>query len=295
MNRFFVTMLLVCMLVPASHAAFSQEKTTPGSVPMAISTGLEGGGYWLAGNRLQTAADSQGLTVENHTSTGSLSNLKALTNPDSPINLAFSQADALQYYLDQHPGTSGTIETLQSIGEECVFIITGSKSGLKTDKDMQEAKRLHLGIKSPNSGIRVTFDYMTSLVPELGKVTVRYGDTVEMINDLLHPKSDIEKAVMVVHRPDARSPEIDMVVANPDKYRFVSISDTRFTQGTADGTPVYRSERVAPGAVEGAGTVQTICVNGLLLANKSKMSPEQHAGLLELVGEHWQQVLSPGN
>jgi TRAP-type uncharacterized transport system substrate-binding protein len=289
-NRFFTRILLASLLGPIASLAISQEGTESATTDIVISTGLEGGGYWNTGNRLQTAAGNLGLTVENQVSTGSLSNLKALLDENSPVNLAFAQADALQYYLNENTEAAQVVETLENIGEECVFIISGSNSDIKTDKDMQKQDRMHLGIKSPNSGIRVTFDYMTSLVPELKNVTVRYGNTVEMITELAHPKTNIEKAVMVVHEPSAHSPEIDMVIANPDKFRFVKISDGRLTQSSASGAPIYRSMRVAPGAIQGAGAVQTICVNGLLLANNNKLSDQQRGKLTDLIDNHWAQI-----
>ena len=211
-------------------------------------------------------------------------------DPDNPVSIAFAQADALQFYLQDRPGEAASIETIRRLGEECVFIISGSKSGVKDLGDIENAKRFHLGIKSPNSGIRVTFDHMTTLVPQLKHVTVRYGDSVEMINDWVHHLSDIKRAVMVVHAPDAHSEEIDMVIANPDKYRFVKIKDTRLTQSSESGQSAYTAESVAPGAVSGASRVPTICVEGLLVGHKDKLSDAVQNKLSNLSDEQWQKI-----
>lgn len=290
MNRFFSKMLAVCLLGAAATSALSQEDAVPAVADIVISSGLEGGGYWNAGSRLQAVAGDMGLIVENNASIGSLANLRELLNKNSPVSLAFAQQDALQYYLDSNPDAAQAIETLESIGQECVFIISDSNGDIKTDKDMQKANRLHLGIKSPNSGIRVTFDYMASLAPELRDITVTYGNAVDMMNQFAHPLTNIERAVMVVHGPNERSPEIDMVIANPDRFRFVKISDKRLTRKTSGGEPIYHSMKVAPGAVDSAGSVQTICVRGLLLANKNKLTAEQQGKLKELVATRWEQV-----
>lgn len=284
MIRILGSVILACLL---AQPAWTGDPAAPGIV---ISTGIEGGGYWHAGQRLQAAASSMGLDITTQASSGSVSNLRELVKADSPVSLAFTQADALHYYLDGKPDAEKVIGTLESIGKECVFVISGKKSKIKTDKDMQEALRLQLGIKSPNSGIRVTFDHMSSLVPELKNITVHYGDTVELINDLVHPKSNVTKAVMVVQKPGAHSPEIDMVIANPDKYRFVKLSDSRFMLPGPSGQPAYRSESVKPSAVPGAGKVDTICVEGLLVANRTKLSPEQQGQLTSLIEQEWQQI-----
>lgn len=292
MNRYLKKLALLCLLAPLPLGSLAQSEQGASGDVVVISSGLEGGGYWLAGNRLKAASVNAGLDIENRSSTGSLSNLKALMDPDNPVNMAFVQADALQFYLQDRPGEAASIETIRSIGEECVFIISGSKSGVKDLGDIENAKRFHLGIKSPNSGIRVTFDHMTTLVPQLKHVTVRYGDSVEMINDWVHHLSDIKRAVMVVHAPDAHSEEIDMVIANPDKYRFVKIKDTRLTQSGESGQSAYTAESIAPGAVSGANRVPTICVEGLLIGHKDKLSDAVQNKIASLSDEQWQKIQS---
>lgn len=292
MNRYLKKLALLCLLAPLPLGSLAQSEQGASGDVVVISSGLEGGGYWLAGNRLKAASVNAGLDIENRSSTGSLSNLKALMDPDNPVNMAFVQADALQFYLQDRPGEAASIETIRSIGEECVFIISGSKSGVKDLGDIENAKRFHLGIKSPNSGIRVTFDHMTTLVPQLKHVTVRYGDSVEMINDWVHHLSDIKRAVMVVHAPDAHSEEIDMVIANPDKYRFVKIKDTRLTQSGESGQSAYTAESIAPGAVSGASRVPTICVEGLLIGHKDKLSDAVQNKIASLSDEQWQKIQS---
>jgi TRAP-type uncharacterized transport system substrate-binding protein len=292
MNRFIYRLLLVCSLAPVVNVAHSQNAAAP-AADIVLSSGLEGGGYWNTGNRLRAVARDSGLTVANQPSIGSLENLKKLLASDSPVSLAFAQADALQYYLNENPGAAQSIETLHSIGEECVFIISSEDSDIRTDKDLQEAPRLYLGIKSSKSGIWVTFNYMKSLVPELQQTTLMYGDTVQMMTDLAHPKTDMDEAVMVVHGSNEHSPEIDMVIANPDRFRFVKISDERFTRSAPGGEAVYHRKKVAPGAVAGARAVETICVQGLLLANKNKLTAEQRKPLMELIDTHWARVHPP--
>lgn len=290
MKRLFTAMLAACLLGSAVNAAFSRNDVAPTAAPIVVSSGLEGGGYWNTAGRLQAVASGMGLAVENRASIGSLANLKALLDKDSPVGLAFAQADALQFFLNENPGAAQAIETLENVGQECVFIISNSDSDIRTDKDMQASRRLHLGIKSSKSGIWVTFNYMKSLVPELGQTTLIYGDTVKMMTNFAHPKTNIEEAVMVVHGLNEHSPEIDMVIANPDQFRFVKIRDERLTQKTASGQAIYRRMRVAPGAVKGADSVETICVQGLLLANKNKVTAEQRNKLLELISNHWTQI-----
>jgi TRAP-type uncharacterized transport system substrate-binding protein len=289
MREFFTKAFLVCLFGSVANLSFSQEGAAPVETGIVISSGLEGGGYWNAANRLQVAAGTVGLTVKNQSSTGSVINIRTLLDENSPVNLAFAQADALQYYLNKKSGAAQAIEILEDIGEECVFILADADSKIRSDKDMQKARQMGLGIRSPNSGIRVTFDYMTSLIPELKYISVHYGDSVDMMENFTTSLTQV-KAVMIVHGPNERSPEIDLVLANPDRFRFVKLTDKRLTQNQAGGEATYRSVRVAPGAVQSANKVDTICVKGLLLANKNKLSAEQRDKLAELINSHWDKV-----
>ena len=83
-----------------------------------------------------------------------------------------------------------------------------------------------------------------------------------------------------------------MVIANPDQFRFVKVSDERLTQKASNGEAIYRHMRVTPGAVAGARPVETICVQGLLLANNNKLTAEQRNKLMELINNRWTEVIS---
>ncbi len=95
---------------------------------------------------------------------------------------------------------------------------------------------------------------------------------------------------MVVHGTDAHPPEMDMVAADPDKYRFVKISDKRFTNGASNEEPIYHAMKVKSGVAEDARSVKTICVRGLLLANTKKLSATQRDTVLKVVSNHWEEI-----
>ena len=55
---------------------------------------------------------------------------------------------------------------LGEIGKECVFIVTGKDSDLKSDSDLQQpGKGRLIAVQSPNSGVAGTWEYMTRLEP----------------------------------------------------------------------------------------------------------------------------------
>ena len=174
-----------------------------------------------------------------------------------------------------------------------MFIITSADSTLRTDADLQSAEDYRLGIPSHTSGVAVTFNYMTRQIPDLSSVQIVYGDTAEAFENMHSPNAALD-AVMVVHRPKEHSPEVDLALADPERYRFLEIDDNRLTEKPDDGQEVYRGMQLAMSGQDNqeATTVKTICVKGLLLANKNKLTPEQRTLLIEVVNYQWMEVFA---
>ena len=289
MTRFITPVVFIALCGFTANLATAQDDAPDDSAKLVISSGLENGGYWNAAERLIAVGADIGLAVENERSTGSVNNLRALADANNPVSLAFAQADALQYFLKDNPDFEKSVEILQRVGEECVYIISHESSKLRTDKDMQEKRLLNLGIRSPNSGIRVTFDYMAELVPEFKKLAVSYGDTVDMMENFVFPHTDVE-AVMTVHGPNEMSPEIIRVLASPKQFQFVKIRDKRLLEMNYRGNPIYQSKKVKPGAIDDARAVETICVQGLFLGNRTKLSEAQRDKLETVITDRWAEV-----
>jgi len=280
--------VLTCLASLPSAIAQEPEEAAAGIV---VSSGIEGGGYWSAASRLKNVANELGLNTRVQPSTGSIHNLEQLTDPNSPVNLAFAQADALRYYLNDHPGVEAQIEALENIGQECVFVITGKTSAIGTDADLQKSANQRLGIASADSGVAVTFQYMASQLAGLKNTRVVFGDTAAALQGINSEQASVD-AVMVVHRPREHSAEVDMVLQQPDRYRFVEIVSERLTDEGGRGEAVYQSLNLAmPAAADGERPrVRTICVKGLLLANREKLNLEQRDQLSQLVNQYWMRV-----
>ena len=265
----------------------------PGSAePMVFASGAEGGGYWSAAKRLEDVASGMGLEVQVEESSGSLRNLARLLDQADPASLALVQADALQQYLNKHPGDSNKVEILENIGQECVFIVTSAASAIRTDKDLQKGKDIKLAINNPDSGAAVTYAFMTTLAPEMAGTSVLYLDTESVMGELQSADDAAADAVMLVHRPKEYSAEVDLALRNPDQFRFVEVTDERLKSELPDGQAIYRILKLAvpvPDSEE-KRQVSTVCVMGLLVANKEKVLPDQRAALARLVNERWMSV-----
>ena len=295
MNCRFTSLLLTALLglFPLLSWGAEEESNAPTQPGLVISSGAEGGGYWNAAARLQKVVHDMGAAAENLPSTGSLANLEVLADPASPVNMAFAQADALQYFLYDKTGARPQLDVLENIGQECVFIITAASSELRSDADLQKAGNPRLAIASHTSGVAVTFNYMTRLVPEFEKVQVNYQDTRMAMEKLGSAQAPVD-GVMVVHRPREHSPELDLALVDKGRYRILAIEDERLTGKSSDGQEVYRGMNLAIPDPEGGdpALLNTICVKGLLVANREKLSEAQQSLLADVVNVHWMRVFA---
>ena len=287
--QLLLSILLITLSLPLAHATETSD-TESGIV---ISAGREGLGYWGIATRLQAVALESSLPVEVLESVGATENLKRLADPDSPVSLALTQSDALQRYLDLHPGFQADLEIFESIGKECVFIITDKNSGLRSEDDLRASDAGHrLAIQSADSGSAVTFELMRKLDPDLENTEVVYMDTSAAMDQLGTNSADAVDAVMLVHRPKVHSPELRRALTNPERYRLVSFNYPNLGGKLPNGDPVYVSLDV-PLIRNGWKTersVRTLCMEGLLVGSRSKLSPSDRAKLERILELQWMRI-----
>ena len=244
---------------------------------LVISSGKSGGGYNAIAERLKSIMAEQAVATQVLTSVGSLENLARLDDPAGPVNVGLTQADALKYYLGQHPKFADKLFILGDIGKECVFIATGKDSGIGSDADLQKKQGNLIAIRDPNSGTAVTYLYMTQLEPEFKNTAAAFVDTMEALLALKTGGSQNKiKAVMFVQRPEAKSPEMQVILDDPKDFRFIAVTDWDLNDKLPDGSAVYTFEKVTVQEKKWSfdTKVETICTRGLLLGNKEKLSAD---------------------
>ena len=289
-----LSILLLTLSLPWAHATETSD-TESGIV---ISAGREGLGYWGIATRLQAVALESSLPVEVRESVGATENLKRLTDPDSPVSLALTQSDALRHYLDLHPGFQVDLEIFESIGKECVFVITDKNSGLQSEADLRVPEAGHrLAIQSADSGSAVTFELMRKLDPDLENTEVVYMDTRVAMDQLGANSPDAVDAVMLVHRPKVHSPELRRALTNPERFRLVSFNNPNLGGKLPNGDPVYVPLDV-PLIRSGWKTersVRTLCMEGLLVGSRNKLSPTDRTRLLRIIELQWMRIYPEEN
>lgn len=274
---------LLCAFILAIGSGAAQAADPP----ITISTGKSGGGYNTIGERLKTVLAEQELPAQVLTSAGSLDNLTRLADPQSPVSVGLTQADALKHYLKDHPDFADQFISLGEIGKECVFIVTGKDSDLKSDSDLQQpGKGRLIAVQSPDSGVAVTWEFMTRLEPGFKNTAPAFVDGAEALLQIKSGgKSSKIQAVMVVQKPMAKSTEMQVVLENPKDFRLIPVKDWDLNDKLPDGSAVYSFENVTVAEKKwGFDTaVDTICTRGLMLANKNKLTADQRTRLAKVM------------
>ena len=279
MRAAWVLLFGLVLVAGAESGAASSE--------VVISTGKRGGSYYGIGLRLQTELRlDHEREVFVATSEGSLENLARLDDPQSKVNVALTQADALKRYLGDHPEFAEEYLVLADLGRECVFIVAAREGPIESAADLKKAGGHQISVDAPTSGAAVTWENMTRLEPSFGNTSPVFVDFMEA---MLQIKAGGEfsplKAAMFVQRPRQRSPAAVLAYEHPGDYRFVRIESTDVSGDLLpDGSAVYTFERVTLGGKSRKQPieVETLCTRGLMLAAKSKLSADLR-GLLAKV------------
>ena len=281
-----VTAAFGLTLLVASTAGTSSEA-------VVISTGKEGGSYYYIGGRLKTELLLQNMLVEVRTSLGSLDNLSLLNDPDSPVNVALTQADALNQYLESHPEFADEFLMLGDAGRECVLIIAARGGTTENAADFKHEGAGDISVDDPSSGAAVTLQTMARLEPDFQNVTPVYVPVMEALLQLKVGAAYSKlRAAMIVQRPRRTSPPLETVLKDPKHFRLVPILPADLPNAILpDGSEVYSFERVVVGRKESERhlEVDTLCTRGLLLGAKAKLSKELRSQLVAVMlesGDH---------
>jgi len=259
-----------------------------GSERIIISTGGEGGSYYYIGQRLKTELilirETPPVVM---TSQGSIDNLSRLDDPDSSVNVALTQADALRAYLETHPNFAGEFMVLADMGKECALLVTGAASNLQAAADLKKATGGEISVDAPGSGASVTFETMSALSPAFRATAPVF---VPIMEALLQVKVGSEftklKTAMLVQRPHRVSPALKFILKEPDSYRFLAIVPEDLPNAVLpDGSPVYSFERVGVGPESSRHhqEVETLCTRALLLGSEDKIGRELRGRLSKVL------------
>lgn len=265
------------------------------TAPIVIATGRKGGAYYYTGDRLQIEmALRHGVLVDVATSRGSLNNLALLSSPDSPVNLALTQADALQLFLAEHPDFGDSFFVLGDVGKECAFLIASARGGVETASDLAALEGAEISVDDMSSGGAVTWEFLSQRAPAFAKLEPVSVPTTEALLQLKMASSFSKvRAAILVARPKRVTKTLRVVVDSPDALRFVPIvADDVPNANLPNGTTIYTFEKVKLGGEANTrAEIETVCTSGLLIGSKRKLSIDLRDKLAELMLEAPEKVV----
>ncbi len=277
--RFLACLCVGLALCGLSPAAADSEKTDRLAPDLVIGSGAEGGNYHAIARRLRTLLSQQEehYAVEVRTSLGSLENLVQLDEPDSPVGLVLSQADALKGYLEVNPEFEKELVVMADVGRECVFMIGARGGDITTAADLKKPGDRTVSVGRPGSGAAVTWAYLSSLDAGFRNSPAVNEDVIEAMAQLgAGERYSKIAATMLVQRPRILAPPLRIAVEAPEAYRLIPFRPGDVAHSTLpDGSTVYTFETVKVRNV----ALETVCTRGLLLASREKV-PESLRSVL---------------
>jgi len=289
-TRVLIWFVTTSLMATVSTLAFADE--------LVVSTGRDGGSYFYIGERLKSElllSSEAPPVVLVVTSSGSMANLSRLDDPDSPVNIALAQQDALDAYIARHPYFVEEFLVLGKTGPECALLIASSNGPFTTAADLKKAAGLSISVDDPNSGAAITYAKMIELNPAFKNTKPVPVDTMEALLQLkVGDQYSKLSAVLLVQRPRRASAPVKMLLDNPDVYKLLPISKADVISGkVAGGGDAYSFQQVAVGGsyTRTAPKIQTICTQGLLLAAKQKLSREMRGRLSTIMLEHGEKII----
>jgi TRAP-type uncharacterized transport system substrate-binding protein len=272
----------------------AEEQAPTGRPDLVLSAGRKDSAHWGLANRLKEIVAEVGLKSVIVESVGSLQNLERLEDPNSPVNLTFAQSDAVHERLQNNPDLADHFSIMESIGLECVFLITRADGPIITDADL--VKGVRIAIPGAESGVAVTYRDLSKLNPALANTEAVYTDAASAMHALSGGGDAHIDALMLVYRPKERSPEIQLAIDQPELYRFVSFAKMNIDTKLPDGQPIYRFLDVplARLGMKVLKSLPTVCTDGVLVASNSKIAPKQKQLLDRVVNEQWMRIYSRG-
>lgn len=286
-----LTLAISTLAVFPLAAAESSDAAGP---DLVFSAGKKDSGYWGVANRLKKVAGGQGLKVDIQESVGSVQNLERLEDSTNPVNIALTQADALHEYLQQHPSFANRLTIVESIGLECVFLITSVQSGVHSDAELASKNGFKIAVPGAESGVAVTYRNLSKLNPALAGTEAVYTDSQAAMQALAGKGGERVDALMIVLRPKERTAEIQQAIDQPDAYRFVTFRNLNFDAKLPDGQPIYSflDLPLVREKLKVVKSLPTVCTNGVLVTSPDKLALKTRRSLDKIVNEQWMQIYS---
>lgn len=291
--RWIAGAALIAMGIGLGPGPANAESESGGVV---IASGTKGGYYHAFARSLRVVLFNEyGIPTDVRTSSGSMKNLALLDDPDSLVNVALAQADALESHLALHPGFADDYVQIGDAGKECAFIVAGRRSGIDGLAALAKATDPSIAIGEAGSGAAITWMNLARLQPELDAVKAVDQGTIEALLALQAGEAARgPTATMMVQRPMAVATPLEIVLRNADELALVPIEQSDLPSDVhGTDSPVYTFEKIVVGLGRNQqASVDTLCTRALVLAARKKLSASELEVIRKAVVKSRQYVTS---
>ena len=230
--------------------------------PAVISSGIAGGTYQsIYGANLAQVLKAKGHDVKLLESKGSLENLQRLGSGEA--QLGFAQLDAYAQYLK---AGGKPLEIVVSLGKECGFLVVRKDGKVTSEKDLRRGKDATIAIGDEGSGSAITWQFMTTLVPEYQNAKIIYQGGTRAINQIGTPGGP--DAFLFVTAPGNLEHKLIQAVDANKALKFVDMDKGGLDAKLPNGKPIYEFDK-APVCSGMFCNIDTICTASYLFASPS--------------------------
>ena len=226
---------------------------------VVISSGEKSKSFNQMAERISVLLNRKDVT--NLSSKGSLENIDNLISNKAQVGLAF--ADSFMYKKAADPRAED-LKIIGTLGKGCLYVAT-KKKGKVTDSGDLETKGIIVDNGKVGAGANTTWLYLGELDSDFKKsTTVNIGGDMGL-SAVISGQTDV---MLQMQHPSTNNNLVKDVLNNKD-LMFVPMKNWSFNSKLPNGKSVYTKETVLLEEGFINKTVDTICTDTLVLANKN--------------------------
>ena len=249
-------------LKPVAVAVAAMVASVAWADSATITGGASGGVYQAVyGANLAEVLKAKGHEVKLLESRGSLENLQRLGAGEA--QLGFAQLDAYAQYLKSG---GPPLEIVVSLGQECGYLVVKKDGKVTSEKDLRRVKEAIIAIGEEGSGSAITWQYMTTLVPDYRNARIVYQGGTRALNQIGTPGGP--DAFLFITAPDHLEHKLIQAVNANKELRFVDMDKGGLDAKLPDNNkPIYEFGTVPVCSGSWGCKVDTICTSSYLFAS----------------------------
>lgn len=226
---------------------------------ITISTGEKSKSFNKMGERTSQIINRKDVSVI--TSKGSLENIDNLIS--GKANVAFAFADSYMYKKASDPRAED-LKIVGTVGKGCLYAVAKKKGKVDSSSDL-ETSGVIVDSGKVGAGSNTTWSYLGELDSDFKKPTTQNIGGDMALSAVISGQIDV---TLQMQAPSTENNLVKDVLANKD-LKFVPFKNWSFNSKLPNGKAVYTKETIVLEKGFISTTLDTVCTDTLVLANKN--------------------------